>query len=238
MLDRSGVDVVTVANNHGADYGAQGLRDTVRAGATGPVAVVGVGRDVAEAFTPYRETIRGVDVAVLAADASFRESVDPIWGARAGTGPGMAAARVPDTRLLIAAVEKAAALDDLVVVYLHWGDEGASCPTGDQRTLANELSAAGADVVVGAHTHTPVGAGMLGDTYVSYGLGNFLWYNGARSDTGVLRLTVRDGVVVSDAWRPATIVAEPSTPRGPAPTPSCRRTTRASSRSAPSCAPG
>lgn len=205
VLDRSGVDVVSVANNHGGDYGVTGLRDTLRAAADSPVSVVGVGRGHVEAYTPYRESIDGTDVAVLAADASFRESADEIWSVRPGSGPGIASARVPYVDQLTAAVEEAASVDDVVVVYLHWGEEGASCPTRDQGVLARELADAGADVVVGAHTHTPLGAGLLDDTYVSYGLGNFLWYNGSRSETGVLELTLRGGEVVGDRWTPATI---------------------------------
>jgi poly-gamma-glutamate synthesis protein (capsule biosynthesis protein) len=205
VLDRSGVDVVSVANNHGGDYGVTGLKDTLRAAADGPVDVVGIGRGHVEAYTPYRQSIDGTDVAVLAADASFRESVDDIWSVRPGSGPGIASARVPYVDQLTAAVGEAAAVDDVVVVYLHWGDEGASCPTPDQGVLARALADAGADVVVGAHTHTPVGSGLLGDTYVNYGLGNFLWYNGSQSETGVLELTLRGGEVVGDRWAPATI---------------------------------
>jgi hypothetical protein len=213
VLDRSGVDVVSVANNHGGDYGVRGLRDTLRAAADSPVAVVGIGRDRDAAFTPYRRTIKGTDVAVLAADSSFRESSDPIWGVLPGSGPGIASARVPYTNQLTQAVRKAAAVDDLVVVYLHWGDEGDACPTGDQQSLARDLSAAGADIVVGTHAHTPVGAGVLGDTYVSYGLGNFLWYNGGRSSSGVLRLAVRGDEVVADEWHPAYIPPEGGQPQ-------------------------
>ena len=68
--------------------------------------------------------------------------------------------------------------------------ENVGCPTAGQLELAADLAAAGADVVVGAHAHVPLGAGMLGDTYVSYGLGNFLWYHGNQPDTGVLRLQI------------------------------------------------
>jgi hypothetical protein len=205
VLERSGVDVASVANNHAGDYGEIGLRDTLRAAEERDVAVVGIGLTRDEAFTPYRETIEGTDVAVFGADSSFRESNDAIWSVAPGTGPGIASARMPNTRQLVAAVEEAAAVDDLVVVYLHWGDEGDACPTADQQVLARELAAAGADVVVGAHAHLPNGAGLIGDTYVSYGLGNFLWYNGSNEDTGVLELTVRGGEVVGDRWAPGTI---------------------------------
>lgn len=190
-----------MANNHGADYGAAGLQDSLRAAEDSEVAVIGIGADPTEAYRPFRTSVKGV--AVFAADASRLESNDAIWDVRAGAGPGMAADRNSDR--LVAAVRQAAEADDVVAVYLHWGDEGVGCLTADQRTLAAELVAAGADVVVGAHAHLPLGAGMLGDTYVSYGLGNFLWYNNIRPDTGVLRLQIVDGLVVGEEWVPGAI---------------------------------
>ncbi len=90
----------------------------------------------------------------------------------------------------------AARSSDVVVVYLHWGTEGRSCPDARQPALARLLAEAGADVVVGSHAHVLLGSGWLGDTYVDYGLGNFLWYHDHHPETGVLRLTVRDGEVV------------------------------------------
>ena len=204
VLDRSGVDVVSVANNHGADYGAAGLADTLQAAdAGGPVAIVGAGRDDREAYAPFRTRVKGVDVAVLAGDASPRESARSIWSARPGTGPGLASARDDQAARLATAVREAQAVDDLVVVYLHWGEEGSRCTTAPQRDLAQLLTDAGADVIVGAHAHRPQGAGTNGSAYVSYGLGNFHWYHGREADTGVLNLSVRDGEVVGDEWVPA-----------------------------------
>ena len=172
--------------------------------------MIGVGRNPEQAFQPYQASVDGVEVAVLAADASPLESNASIWDAGRG-GLGLAAAR-DDTRLL-AAVRAANAHSDVVAVYLHWGAEGRGCPTADQRTLARRLADAGADVVVGAHAHVPLGAGMLGDTYVSYGLGNFLWYNGREPDTGVLRLQIVDGKVVRDDWVPGQIRPTGGPPR-------------------------
>ena len=206
VLAASGVDVVTVANNHGADYGAAGLAETLRARRHGPLAVVGVGKDRRDAFTPYRATIRGTDIAVLAADASPREGMSPTWAAGPAT-PGIAAAHSPRPRALLEAVRKAAVSSDVVIVYLHWGLELHSCPVPQQQGLARALAKAGADVIVGSHTHTLVGSGWLGDTYVDYGLGNFVWYHDHQAETGVLRLTVRDGEVVRDGWVPARIQA-------------------------------
>ncbi|MCW2839867.1 MAG: hypothetical protein JWR55_1350 [Aeromicrobium sp.] len=215
VLQRSGVDVVSVANNHGADFGLAGVRDTIRASEASPIAVVGVGRTDRAAFAPHRVRVKGTDIAVHAADASPRESGDAVWAATPGSGPGIASARGTGSSALVAAVAESARTDDLVVVYLHWGEEGSATATPAQQATAAVLEAAGADIVVGTHAHTPLGAGLRGDgrTYVSYGLGNFYWYHGREAETGVLRLTVQGGKVVGDEWVPGRITRSGGDPR-------------------------
>ena len=87
VLERAGVDVVTMANNHGADYGPDGLADTLRAARRSPIPVVGVGPDRGAALTPYRVTVNDTDLAFFAADASPREGSSSVWEAGAAT-PG------------------------------------------------------------------------------------------------------------------------------------------------------
>ncbi len=211
-LGAAGVDAVSVANNHGADFGTQGLSDTLAARDDGRLPVIGVGRDRADAFTPHRVRLKGQPFAFLAADASFLESEAPSWQAGAGT-PGLAAARGPGRAALEGAVTTAAANGDTVVVYLHWGEENSAEVTDDQAALARLLSRAGAAVVVGSHTHRLQAAGWSGSTYVAYGLGNFVWSHGSSgAETGLLELSVRDGRVVSDEWRPALIPREGGLP--------------------------
>ena len=105
--------------------------------------------------------------------------------------PGIAAARTARPRALLAAVRAASRRDDVVVVYLHWGREYRSCPTALQRRTAEALAQAGADVVVGSHAHVLLGTGWSGETYVGYGLGNFVWYHNREPDTGVLQAADR-----------------------------------------------
>ena len=168
--------------------------------------VIGIGRDEAEALTPHRVTRGGIDVAFLAADSVFREGSSDVWAAGPDSA-GVAAARRARPAALLDAVRQSAEVDDVVVVYLHWGRERQSCPTQKQRLLGRQLAEAGADVVVGSHSHVLGGAGWSGDTYVGYGLGNFVWYHNRQPDTGVLTLSVdRDGVV-DDSWTPARIAA-------------------------------
>jgi poly-gamma-glutamate synthesis protein (capsule biosynthesis protein) len=202
LLDAAGVDLVTMANNHAVDYGRMGLRDTLAAIRTSPVPVVGVGPDARAAWRPHTTAIRGTTVAVFGASTK-PDRTAKVWSA----GPakaGVAIAIAPRQRLL-RAVGDAARTTDVVVAYLHWGQEYQACPTGSQLRHARALAAAGADVVVGSHAHVLLGSGWLDDTYVNYGLGNFLWYNQNSIDTGILQLRVRDGEVVDDSWTPARI---------------------------------
>jgi poly-gamma-glutamate synthesis protein (capsule biosynthesis protein) len=200
-LRAAGVDLVTMANNHVLDYGQVGLADTL-AGARGKqFPIVGIGLNAAEAYRPLVVDVRGVRVAFLA--FSQVHDLADSWAAR-DDRPGVAMAF--DTARVKAAVGAARRASDLVIVFNHWGQEGNSCPTPEQKAFAGTLAAAGADIVIGAHAHVLQGDGWLGSTYVEYGLGNFLWYSVSRATaTGVLRLTVRGRTVVRSEFLPAVV---------------------------------
>ncbi|MFI6444067.1 CapA family protein [Kitasatospora sp. NPDC050543] len=205
-LRDSGVDVVSLANNHAVDFGADGLADTLAAKESSPIPVVGLGRNAKEAYAPYVITIRGVKVAVVAA-SQVEDLTNQKW--RAGSNkPGIASAL--DAPALVKAVEQAKAQAPVVIVYLHWGEEGKACPTAAQTGLAKKLATAGATAVVGTHAHTMLGSGMLGNTYVGYGFGNFLWYGTSdyanSNETGVTTLTLTAaGKVTAETFTPALV---------------------------------
>lgn len=198
-LAAAGVDVVTMANNHALDFGPKPTMDAL----TGklPVDVVGVGTDRSAAFAPSVHTVRRTKIAVLGASMADDPTADPTahWAATA-TEPGIAVAQNP--KRLARAVRQAGAAADLVIVYLHWGVQGEQCPSRSQTIMAKALAEAGADIIVGSHAHELQGAGLAGDAFVAYGLGNFLWYQ--EGTTGVLTLTV-DGTKMSSTWTPARI---------------------------------
>jgi poly-gamma-glutamate capsule biosynthesis protein CapA/YwtB (metallophosphatase superfamily) len=205
-LAGSGVDVVSMANNHAVDYGATGLRDTLTAKRTSPVRIVGIGSNSAEAYAPAIVTVRGRRVAVLAA-SQLRDWTLQNWEA-SSTRPGIAGAR--PIAPLISAVRRARRAADVVVVYVHWGIERMPCPESGQREAARALAAAGADVIIGSHPHVTQGAGRLGSAYVAYSLGNFVWYSRnstASTSTGVLTLTLDGRRVTASRWTPLRIGA-------------------------------
>ena len=209
-LRAGGVDVASMANNHGMDFGESGLRDSLAAAKRYRFPVIGIGLDAKQAYRPFRRTINGQRIAVIGATQVLDDELISAWTAGPHK-PGLASAK--DVPRLLQAVQAARRTSDTVVVFLHWGVELAQCPSDDQRTLAKQLVTAGADVVVGGHAHRVQGAGHLGHALVDYGLGNFVWYGTTElsTQTGVLLVTVDGRRVSGYRWEPARIVD--ATPR-------------------------
>jgi len=204
-LRDGGVDVASMANNHGMDFGESGLRDSLAAARRYRFPVIGIGLSAKQAYRPFRRTINGQRIAVIGATQVLDDELVSAWTAGPHK-PGLASAK--DVPRLLQEVRAARRTSDTVVVFLHWGVELARCPSRDQRTLARQLVAAGADVVVGGHAHRIQGAGRMGQALVDYGLGNFVWYGTSElsTETGVLLVTVDGRRVARYRWEPARIV--------------------------------
>lgn len=200
-VQAAGVDAVSIANNHVLDYGQIGLSDTLASATAAGMPVFGAGRDATAAYAPWITTVRGTRVAVLG--FSQIHDLADTWIARddrAGVALSFDVARVR------AAVALAKAQADVVLAFNHWGREGVGCPSQEQKDFLQVLVSAGVDLVLGAHAHTLQGAGWSGRTFVSYGLGNFVWYGNSHStETGVLQLTIRGRDVTGWTFVPAVV---------------------------------
>ena len=195
-----------MANNHGVDYGPAGLQDTLAAKAATTLGVVGIGANATEAYAPWKTVVRGQRISVIGASDVIDDTLITAWTATDSRG-GIASAKGAEQQRLVDAVRAARADADTLVVDLHWGEEGADCPTPRQEQLAQAVVDAGADIVVGSHTHRVMTAGRLGTALVDYGLGNFVFYNesGPSGVTGVLAVTATGRDIDSYAWKPARI---------------------------------
>lgn len=206
-LQSNGVGVVTLANNHGLDYGVEGLVDSLAAARAGGLAgfpMVGVGHNEQEAYDAARFVVKGHRVSILGATQVIDGNLIASWTAGPDQ-PGLANAK--DPLPIAAAVQREREQADIVVVYVHWGVELESCPTASQQNLAALLQRAGADVVVGGHAHVPQGAGMRGSTFVGYGLGNLLFGSAGAttSDSGVLLVQMTGRRTDGWAWEPVRL---------------------------------
>jgi hypothetical protein len=174
----TGVDAVSVANNHAFDYGPEGQHDTRIALEEAGVAVTGGAGEV----TVLERA--GVRVALVAA-APYTWCED-----------------LRDGQHLVRVVRQARERADVVVVALHLGAEGtaaAHTPShtewylgenrGNPRRLAHALVDAGADLVVGSGPHVVRGIEFYRGHLVAYSLGNLVGYGGALQTSGDLALS-------------------------------------------------
>ena len=203
-LKAAGVDVVNMANNHALDYGPSGMRDTLAAIAASKLPVTGIGANADEAYRPYRTTIKGQRIAIVSATDWLEPALVDSWSAT-DTQPGVAFSIDP-TRVLNE-VRSVRPEVDTLVVFLHWGTEDTWCASGEQQNLATALLEAGADIIVGSHTHRVFGAGKVGSALVAYGLGNFVYWreDGESGRSGVLKVTATGREVDDYQWIPARI---------------------------------
>ncbi len=196
-----GVDVANLANNHSRDRGPDGLldgRNNTRAAGIEPV---GVGADRTEAYAPALLDVDGWTVAVLGMGGVVPGDG---WLATDDT-PGMASG--DDTEMMVAAVEAAEAVADVVVVSIHWGRELEKEPDPDDRTRAEAMIAAGADVIFGHHPHRLGAVEVVDGVPVFWTLGNFIWprLSDAGATTAIGRVVITPAGDVTACLIPAFI---------------------------------
>jgi hypothetical protein len=204
-LKTATISLATEANDHGMDCGPEGLSQNLTIASQAKYPIIGIGNTAAQAFTPYRITIDGQRIAIIAATQVIADNLVSTWTASA-TQPGVASAIDPTQ--LVREVQQVRRTADTVIVYVHWGTETQACPDPQQEPLAQQLVRAGADVVIGSGAHVLLGGGYLGGAYIDYGLGNFAFYDNTAPETasGAVVITAQGRHITGAVWHPATIL--------------------------------
>jgi len=166
----AGVDVANLANNHSMDYGFEAMLDARENLLAVGITPVGTGENAAAAYTPALFHRNGWTVAVLGGGG-----VHPETGSWIATDsrPGMT--NGDDTEAMVAAIRAAAEEADLVIVTIHWGEQGTTRPRPFEIAQAHAFIDAGADVIFGHHQHVLQPMGWYRGRPVFWGLGNFVW---------------------------------------------------------------
>lgn len=163
-LAQLGFDVLTLANNHIADYGEAGIEDTTAALESADVHHCGAGLTQSEAASPLYVSAREKRVALISvADGEFAEPV--------ADGPG--AARL-DLHAVAQRIQKARREADVVVACVHAGSEYHLLPAPGYRRLYRRLADAGPDAVICHHPHVALTYEIHDGVPIFYSLGNFL----------------------------------------------------------------
>ena len=163
ILTVSGVECVSIANNHTRDYGLEGLSDTVSA-----LENAGVEYGT-ENRTVYFEK-NSFKVAVICCCMWNRSWADGI----------------------IKRIKEAEGQSDFQIVFFHGGKEAEHTPEQWKIEACRALVDGGADVVVGAHPHVLQRTESYNGAKIVYSLGNFC-FGGNRfpeNRTAVYRLTI------------------------------------------------
>ncbi len=161
-LEYASIDVVNLANNHTLNYGNQGLEQTVKYLSQSQIRYTGLDNQ-----TTILE-IRGIKVAILGFSAFSNSDV----------------LSQLDRENIQSSLSQVAKTSDLQIVNFHWGSEYQPQPSVSQRLLAYIAIDAGADAIIGHHSHWVQGVEVYKEKPIFYSLGNLIfdqmWSNPTR----------------------------------------------------------
>ena len=185
-LKTLGIDVAGLANNHIFDYGEEAFFDTLGYLKKAGIQTVGAGKNKKEAKKPVYLTVKNKKIAIVAATRAEKYILTPEAGKNS---PGVF--RTYQDREYVKEIKKAAKKADYVIAYVHWGTEYSTELEDVQKSQARDYINAGADAVVGAHTHCLQGIEWYKGVPIFYSLGNF-WFNERTLYTTVLEIDITD----------------------------------------------
>lgn len=166
----AGVNVLACANNHAFDYGEEPIRELTDYLDGRKVLYSGIGRDLSEAASYKLVECGGVTIAYLSlTDVYYRYST------ATDSQAGIFTMEYTDYNQLI---YQAAREADVTIVYIYWGEENQTRANDTQKSLGRQLIDAGADIVVGSHTHVLQEVETYRDGIIFYSLGNFVFDQG------------------------------------------------------------
>ena len=177
----AGFDVILKATNHTLDLGYDGVRSELAywASAHPDMAVIGMADPDGDGIAPTGGTSAagpwyfekdGLRIALLNYTDILNDNVDPDYDWRV-----VSIAYEQNVRADVAAAKEQA---DLVVVFMHWGQEYETEPFSDELWWEQVLFDCGVDVVVGGHPHVIQPVEVFDDgqhrMLVMWSVGNFV----------------------------------------------------------------
>lgn len=182
LLNKIGVDFVTLANNHVFDFGEDAFFDTLDTLDEYGIDHAGAGRNASEAQKPFYYVVNGRKIAYISATRAEKNILTP-----EATEDSAGVFRCYDNERLLEVIEETKQNCDYVVLLVHWGTEYSAKLESVQKRTSHEYIDAGADLIVGTHAHQLQGIEFYKGKAIFYNLGNF-WFNAKRIETGLMKL--------------------------------------------------
>jgi len=161
FLREAGINIVSVANNHILEGGADGFLSTINALRNANIRYVGENRDGTSNIEVLN--IRQIEIGVAAFNAVKNGENNNIL------------AEYNDNNVLRALNKMCSLKLDYKIISLHWGDEFVSIPSKWQIDTAHKLIDFGADIIVGHHPHVLQPIERYREGIIFYSLGNFIF---------------------------------------------------------------
>ena len=176
LLRRHHFTHLNLANNHSVDQGRRGLQDTYRQVLAHGIMPIGAGPTMSEAGQPVqirpshnRRDSKAPPVFILPTLRLPLEHFFPL-------PDSWSVSQEADTTLLRrVALLRRTHPRAVIIVTPHWGWEHHTRPHPAQRQLAQALIDAGADCIIGHHTHTLQTHETYRGRHIFYSLGNFIF---------------------------------------------------------------
>jgi len=166
-LLRKYLSAVSLANNHSGDWGKKGFPTELELLREAKLPWFGAGANTRAAHEPLVLVANARRVAFL----GYNDFPPRSFEAGPST-PGTAWLNEKDA---IRDIKRARKEADIVLLFLHWGEESDEKPARDQQALARKLIDAGADAIIGGHAHVTQTVEWYKDRPIVYSLGNFVF---------------------------------------------------------------
>ena len=191
-LKEMGVDLALLANNHVYDYGKDAMLDTLDTLTNADIKYFGAGANLEEAMKPVYVELGGKKVAFVAASRAEKNKMTP---QATEEEPGIL--RCYDPTLFIEVIKEARANADFVVACVHWGTERSTVLEDAQLETARQYIDAGADMIIGSHSHCLQGMEYYNGKPIVYSLGNY-WFDEYYEDTMLVNVRIHGDIYGSN----------------------------------------
>lgn len=187
-LIESGVDIVSLANNHTVNQGLQGIIDTMDILKENNISYTGAGINEEEARKPVIKNINSEIFAFL----SYAYPNDYSIASKDNYGiVSMDEKKMTeDIKKLINRENK----PDYIIILMHAGTEYVSQANWQQKEFAHLAIDSGASMVVGHHPHWPQEYEIYKNSPIIYSLGNLIFDQMWSNET-------RQGLILESTWQ-------------------------------------
>lgn len=178
-LQKNKIHAVTLGNNHGMDYGIEGLSSTLQAFSNGNIISIGAGLNGQDASEPLRIYLDNREIILFSAywhrQSAYQEFDWYALGNKAGVSnlSGDLSDRIK--------IEKSKSPNSIIIVAVHWGLDFQRVHR-TQRKYAQQLIDYGADLIIGHGAHMMQEIQNINGKWVLYSIGNGVFNSNGEYD--------------------------------------------------------